>query len=172
MMVAMSEPKTRTGYMDKVDFDEELGNASGGNRVYPSVENLQRQQPCSKECGIVKVEVKLLEVVVPEMPIKERPGFKEAMERAKAKHDSKLPHIPYLYVGEMWARLPCGAYPKGQIFTIETIQDELVYWTDGTQTNARSLTDGTWGRVSVPRPRQQRPDASAPPEPSNAPQDG
>lgn len=51
------------GYMDKVDFDEELGQAIDGNKVYPSVEMLERFQPCTRQCGIVKVEVRLVEVV-------------------------------------------------------------------------------------------------------------
>lgn len=50
-------------YMDKVDFDFELGEAEGGNTVFSSEEDLLKHQPCAKECGIVKVSVELLEVV-------------------------------------------------------------------------------------------------------------
>lgn len=49
--------------MDKVDFDHELGEAAGGNRIYPSKEDLVRCQPCTAECGVVKVEVRLLKVI-------------------------------------------------------------------------------------------------------------
>lgn len=55
--------ETIIGYMDKVDFDEELGQALSGNKVYPSIEALEKHQPCTKQCGIVKVEVRLAEVV-------------------------------------------------------------------------------------------------------------
>lgn len=45
------------GYMCKVDFDCELGGASGGNTVYPSVEDLKRSMGCTDQCGIVEVIV-------------------------------------------------------------------------------------------------------------------
>jgi hypothetical protein len=54
-----------TGFMDKIDFDYELGKAKGGNVVYASVNDLAEHEPCClKECGIVKVEVRLVEVVL------------------------------------------------------------------------------------------------------------
>ncbi len=46
-----------TGYMCLTDFECELGGASGGNRVYPSIENLKEYKPCAMECGIVEVRV-------------------------------------------------------------------------------------------------------------------
>ena len=55
--------KTRTGFMCKIDFDHELGMASGGNRVHPSVEDLIREHTCAEDCGIVEVEIKLVRVV-------------------------------------------------------------------------------------------------------------
>ena len=52
------------GYMDKVDFDYELGTAGGGNVVYASIEDLIEHEPCAAtECGIVEVEVRLKEVI-------------------------------------------------------------------------------------------------------------
>lgn len=51
------------GYMCKVDFDEELGNAAGGNTVYPTIEDLREHRGCVKDCGIVEVEVTLKRVV-------------------------------------------------------------------------------------------------------------
>ena len=56
----------RIGYMDKTDFDYEVGEARGGNNIYPSMQDTKRCQPCSENCGIVKVEVKYLETVHPE----------------------------------------------------------------------------------------------------------
>ena len=56
----------RRGFMCKVDFDHELGDAAGGIRVYPSVEDLQRCKKCCQEdggCGIVEVEVTVTKVV-------------------------------------------------------------------------------------------------------------
>lgn len=51
------------GFMCKTDFDYEVGNAMGGNKVYPSVRDLKANQGCWKECGIVEVEVSLRRVV-------------------------------------------------------------------------------------------------------------
>lgn len=52
-----------TGYMCKTDFDYELGNAVGGTTIYPSENDLRRHRKCVDGCGIVKVEVRLVEVV-------------------------------------------------------------------------------------------------------------
>jgi hypothetical protein len=49
------------GYMCGVDFQHELGEASDGNIIYPSVNNLKQNKPCWKECGIVKVKITLEE---------------------------------------------------------------------------------------------------------------
>jgi hypothetical protein len=50
------------GFMDKVDFEEELGLASDGNSIYPTVELLEEHHPCCNQCGIVKVSVQILNV--------------------------------------------------------------------------------------------------------------
>lgn len=52
---------SRIGYMCKVDFMWELGEAMGGNEIYASIEDLKENRPCVEECGIVKVEINLLE---------------------------------------------------------------------------------------------------------------
>jgi hypothetical protein len=52
-------------YMDRVDFGFELGMATGGNRVYASVEDLKERSRCVASCGIVKVRVQFLELVEP-----------------------------------------------------------------------------------------------------------
>lgn len=54
------------GYMCKTDFDFELGIASDGIEVYSSIEDLKEWRPCVEGCGIVKVEVRLVEVIQPE----------------------------------------------------------------------------------------------------------
>jgi hypothetical protein len=41
------------GYMCQIDFECELGGASGGNTVYPSASGAL----CSASCGVVEVEV-------------------------------------------------------------------------------------------------------------------
>lgn len=51
------------GYMCKVDFDHELGEAADGNHVFASVKDLKRYRKCWKECGIVEVETKLRRVI-------------------------------------------------------------------------------------------------------------
>ena len=53
-----------TGYMCSIDFECELGSASGGNKVYPSIEDLKDHHPMWKECGISKVFVTRTKVVV------------------------------------------------------------------------------------------------------------
>jgi len=59
----MMEERIVVGYMDKVDFDYELGEAIDGNKIFPSVEALTKHKPCTRSCGIVKVEVRLKEVI-------------------------------------------------------------------------------------------------------------
>ena len=53
----------RYGYMCKVDYDFELGEALGGNVIYPSVANLKHHKACTKECGIVRVRISLDKVI-------------------------------------------------------------------------------------------------------------
>jgi len=55
--------EVRVGYMCKVDYDWELGEALGGSVVYPSIKDLQRKEKAHDHCGIVKVKVTLEEVV-------------------------------------------------------------------------------------------------------------
>ena len=44
-------------YLCGVDFQHELGEACGGTKLYPSVEDLKDNQGCWKSCGIIEVEV-------------------------------------------------------------------------------------------------------------------
>jgi hypothetical protein len=55
--------ETTTGFMCKIDFDFELGHATDGNTVYPSIDALRRAHDCADECGIVEVTVSLVRVV-------------------------------------------------------------------------------------------------------------
>jgi len=52
-----------TGYMCLTDFECELGGATGGNIVHPSVEDLRKRRGCVDRCGIVEVEVRARRVV-------------------------------------------------------------------------------------------------------------
>lgn len=53
------------GYMCLTDFECELGGASGGNEVYPSVVDLKLHRKCAESCGIVQVRVTAVAVVQP-----------------------------------------------------------------------------------------------------------
>ena len=53
-----------TGYMCKIDFDNELGRAAGGLPVYSSIEDLKENHDCWESCGIVKVRVEYLSTIV------------------------------------------------------------------------------------------------------------
>lgn len=52
-----------TGFMCKVDWDHELGEALGGNTIYPSQADLIANKKCTDECGIVEVEIRLKKVI-------------------------------------------------------------------------------------------------------------
>lgn len=58
-----NKPEPITAFMDKVDFDEELGQASDGNKMFPSEASLRRHKPCTKHCGVVEVSVEFVRVV-------------------------------------------------------------------------------------------------------------
>lgn len=52
-----TELKPRYGFMCAVDYQHELGEAAGGNVVYPSIGEVKEHRKCTDECGIVKVMV-------------------------------------------------------------------------------------------------------------------
>lgn len=56
------------GYMCYIDWEYEVGGASGGSTVYPSVEDLKRHHTCWAGCGIVEVRVLFNKVIVPNPP--------------------------------------------------------------------------------------------------------
>ena len=45
------------GYMCLTDFEFEVGAASGGNRIFPSEEDLRRHKKCADGCGIAEVRI-------------------------------------------------------------------------------------------------------------------
>ena len=49
--------------MDLTDWDEELGHALGGNKIYPDIQDCIDNNKCIDECGIIKVEVRAVEVI-------------------------------------------------------------------------------------------------------------
>lgn len=57
------EPHLIIGYMCRTDWDYEIDGASGGTKVYASLEDLKRHRKCVRGCGIVEVEVRLKRVV-------------------------------------------------------------------------------------------------------------
>lgn len=59
----MSEERIVTGFMCGVDFNYELGQALGGNTIYPTEADLIANKGCTDECGIVEVEVRLKRVI-------------------------------------------------------------------------------------------------------------
>lgn len=51
------------GYMCLTEYWYELGYASDGCAIYPSIEELREYRSCVYTCGIVEVEVRLRRVV-------------------------------------------------------------------------------------------------------------
>lgn len=58
------EERIKYGYMCMIDWQHEVGEAMGGNKIYPSVEDLKRNHEMWKACGIVKVSIEKVETVV------------------------------------------------------------------------------------------------------------
>ena len=52
-----------TGYMCMIDWECEIGAASGGNKIYPSIEDLKASHTCWEGCGIVEVKVHFSKVI-------------------------------------------------------------------------------------------------------------
>lgn len=87
-----NEDGTATAYMDLVDFQYELGLASDGNKVYPSVVAIVEDKLfCIAECGIVEVEIKLKRVILPYLEYKDRE--KLSAEELKSLLDKRLEEV-------------------------------------------------------------------------------
>ena len=78
-----------TAYMCLIDFECELGLASGGNRVYPSIEDIREHSKCVGGCGIVEVEVRATRVV--QEPSDEGELVMTAAEIEAAEHSPPSP---------------------------------------------------------------------------------
>ncbi len=59
-------------YMCGTDYEHEMGNIAV--KMYASIEELKRDRPCIPECGIVSVNVELVEWVENGMPYSQRGG--------------------------------------------------------------------------------------------------
>ena len=75
-------------YLCSVDFDHEIGEASGGNTVYPSLDNLKELVPCWESCGVIKAIVIFDSLVVKGDITKDCISFEE-MERTKNERYTK-----------------------------------------------------------------------------------
>jgi len=51
------------GYMDKVDFECHMEHDCMPVSVYAEVDELRADRPCVESCGIIKVEVTMVEVI-------------------------------------------------------------------------------------------------------------
>jgi len=51
-------------YACGIDFQHEIGNASDGNKIYPSIDALKEHAKCWKGCGIVELNLTLNKWVV------------------------------------------------------------------------------------------------------------
>jgi hypothetical protein len=80
-------PEPVRGFMDAVDYEEHLENDMKGTLVFPSVELLKKAKPCTRQCGIVEVEVSFVRVVQPQ-------DFSEAIAKAKARRKRQSEDAP------------------------------------------------------------------------------
>lgn len=55
--------KTHRVFMCKIDFDEEFGISADPTKVYASRGGLMKDHPSADDCGIVEVEIRLVEVI-------------------------------------------------------------------------------------------------------------
>lgn len=51
-------------YMCKVDYEHHLEGDSHGTKVYGDLDSLRMHRPCVAQCGIVKVKLELVDVVL------------------------------------------------------------------------------------------------------------
>lgn len=78
-----------SGYMCKVDWEYELGEACGGTKIYPDLEDIKENCKCVKGCGIVKVKIELDHVVEPGVPFSERTTYRTFKGKMWKKDRSK-----------------------------------------------------------------------------------
>lgn len=89
-------------YLDGTDFKYEIGHASDGNKVYPSLDCLKKYSPCWEECGVVECKLTLEEWVVPEnWELSMKNSVSCSVEDLEKKHDiiqleAGKKHLAYL----------------------------------------------------------------------------
>ena len=54
------------GYMCMIDWQHEIGAASDGNKVYPSIEDLRRDHTMFEQCGVVEVRISFSKIMIPQ----------------------------------------------------------------------------------------------------------
>lgn len=59
----MTDTVDDVGYMCLTDFENELYNANSGTTIYATEEEIRERRPCVDGCGIVKVQVQLIEII-------------------------------------------------------------------------------------------------------------
>lgn len=125
----MSDDHVATGFMCGVDFNYELGQALGGNTIFPSEADLIANKGCTDECGIVEVEVRLKRVIKEEdHSIKPEKSYRVVTRDKNGKRSAKTVTgkellegrrvITFTYQGvtyssnwhEGYVRLPDGRY--------------------------------------------------------------
>jgi len=57
---------TCRGFMCLTDWEHEIGHATDGNKVYPSLKALKEHMRCWNECGVIEVEVRAIRIAVPQ----------------------------------------------------------------------------------------------------------
>lgn len=55
--------KNKIAYICRTDWEYELENASGGTKLFSSIEDLKKHKSCWKDCGIIKVEIEFKEEI-------------------------------------------------------------------------------------------------------------
>jgi hypothetical protein len=70
-------------FMDGVDWQYEIAEAAGGNKVYASVEDLKENQRCWDSCGIVKCKITLVEWVEEQNLFQNTRHYTNELEEAK-----------------------------------------------------------------------------------------
>jgi len=78
----MKKPEPRYGFMCLTDWQWELGEALGGNMVYPDLKDLKKHRVCVEDCGIVRVKIVLDKVIRDRKPFR---GKKNGKTKTKTK---------------------------------------------------------------------------------------
>lgn len=71
------------GFMCLTDFECEVGAAAGGNKVFPSIDDLRRCRSCADSCGIAEVRVVGVKIVQPAKDY----DFSDAAKAIEARSD-------------------------------------------------------------------------------------